>query len=164
MKFHLIIGTKDADIAYWMNHLPKGCFSHYVVAILSAEAKKKIAILPVPDEPGLLDHAQHASIYFESKQIEELLANVRKGKKGDYVKKVIRKHLNANYRRVSVKKSNDEIPEKVNTEVNKEQETFENNAIKQVVVKTEISVEEKTNTGEHPVNDFRARMLRMTKR
>lgn len=164
MKFHLIIGTKDADIAYWMASLPKGCVSHYLVVILQAEIKKKIAILPVPEEPGLLEHTTHITIYFKSKQIEELLANVKKGKKGNYVKKIIRKHLGVNYRKATLKKQDDVRSEVVVTEENNEEKLLVSEANELVDQTVEVPEDKKSNVTENPGNDFKARMMRMTNR
>lgn len=164
MKFHFVIGSKDADIAYWMAHLTKGCFSHYVTAILNAEVKKKIAVLPVPDEPGLLEHTQHATIYFTSKQIEELLARAKRGKKGNYVKKIIRKHLDVNYRKMSLKKQNvDGLEETVN-EIKNDEETFDNKKADKVVKTAGNPAAEKRDSSDNSANDFRERMMRMTRR
>lgn len=159
MRFHLIIGTKDADIAYWMDHLPKGSFSHYVVAILNAEIKKKIAVLPIPNEIGLLERSTNATIYFNSKSIEEFIAKIGKGKKGNYIKKIIRKHLEVNYRKAASKKElgGAEVIANETKEIEKvDIQTAETVSVQQKGVNTE--------TIANAANDFRTKMMRMTNR
>ena len=178
MRFHLIIGTKDADIAFWMAQLPKGSFSHYVVMILKAEAKKKIAVLPVPEEPGLLARTTNATIYFKSDAIEEMIKKIGRGKKGNYIKRIIRKHLEVNYRRTSAKKQNpendetvivEEIPTERKLEVNVKSHSEKTSDVPKEENKSVIlnESEPKSNKQEHedtPENDFKAKMMRMSKR
>ena len=53
MHFHIVFGNTDGDILHWKNSLPKNTFSHYVREILSAEKRRRIAVIPLPEQPGI---------------------------------------------------------------------------------------------------------------
>lgn len=133
----MLLGKKDADIAYWKSSLPDLTFSHYVSAILSAEIKKKIADIPVPQEKRLLPKEMDLTLYVRDRQVIRLIEGIPKMERGKYIRKVIRKHINANYRS------------------NISQSDIEN----QEVVKPE-----ETERKDQPeaVSDYRAKIMKMT--
>ena len=98
MKIHFVVGKKDSDIAYWMESLENGLFSGYVIAILKAELKKRIAIVPVPTEKGRISRKIDTSIYVSDENVLEMLSQIPQGKRSRFIRSVIRKHLSVNYK------------------------------------------------------------------
>ncbi len=158
MRIHFVIGKKDADIAYWVKSLPYGCFSNYVVKILKAESKKKTANIPVPPEEGLLFRNIDTSIYVKDKQIINMIINNNLGKKTPFIKKVIRKHIALNYKRISRQNTTGDDKE---TPVVEEKEMTSSIVVEEPAEpKTEESVK---NDNDEPTDDFYARMLKLAK-
>lgn len=155
MRIHLKIGKKDADLIYWIESLPTGCFSHYATLILQAEVKKKIALIPVFDQEGLSEKTKEVAIYVYDKQVIAMIEGLPKGKRSQYIKRVVRKHINANYRKNSLKQEEKQTKEEKTIEPKNEQLANNSTEISKPVVEKETSEED---------NDFRARMMQMMKR
>lgn len=155
MRVHLKIGKKDADLIYWIESLPSRCFSHYASKILEAEAKKKIANIPVYENEGLSEGIKEVAIYVQDKQAIAMLREIPKGKKSQYIKKIVRKHIAANYRKYLQKQEEKRTDEKAITEPleNKNNETDFNSTVAQSEPEEPVEV-----------NDFRAKMMQMMNR
>lgn len=155
MRIHLKIGKKDADLIYWIESLPCGCFSHYAALILKAEVRKKIAIVPVYEHEGISDKTKEVAIYVNDKQVISMIESLPKGTRARYIKKVVRKHINANFRKNSQRQEDKQIEENkldFSPEIQAAKSQNEN--------EKKNTVEEKT----AEANDFRARMMKMTNR
>lgn len=100
-RFHLIFGSKDADIVYWMSFLPKKTFNCYVNRILKAELQKRIETLPIPEERGLENRKVDITLYFADTEIFNMLTSLPTRERSKYIKKIIRKHVDANYKRLN---------------------------------------------------------------
>ena len=166
MKIHFVVGKKDGDIGYWMESLENGLFSNCVVAILDAELGEKIARIPVPKQKGRVSKKIDTSIYVSDENILEMLRKIPQGKRSKYIRSIIRKHLAINYKKSQqgqTFKRKDEVPkEKVNIEPTVVASTVEENV---PVQKSNVqNTKEETAKEEVPVNDFRAKMMRMTNR
>lgn len=166
MKIHFVVGKKDSDIAYWMESLENGLFSGYVITILKAELKKRIAIVPVPTEKGRISRKIDTSIYVSDENVLEMLSQIPQGKRSRFIRSVIRKHLSVNY-----KKSSQIVQ---SAEKNEEQ----SNEVKAVKTAGAVAREEKhiatpdesktkpvePEKTEEPISDFKAKMMRMANR
>ena len=155
MRIHLKIGKKDADLVYWIESLPCGCFSHYAVLILQAEVRKKIAVIPVYEQEGISNKTKEVAIYVNDKQVISMIEGLPKGTRAKYIKKIVRKHINANFRKNSQRQDEKQIgekkpvlPEKISTPQS------------QTDVVNKNASEEKS----AEVNEFRARMMKMANR
>ena len=167
MKIHFVIGKKDGDIGYWMESLETGLFSQCVNDILEAELGNKIARLPIPKQKGRISKKIDTSIYVSDENILKMLRNIPQGKRSKYIRSVIRKHLAFNYKKSQQQgqtfKRKDEVPkEKANIEPTVVASAVEENV--PVQNSNVQNTKEETAKEEVPVNDFRAKMMRMTNR
>ena len=108
MTVHVVLGFRDSDIVYWRSSLPKNCFTHYIREIVNSERNKEIAILPVPEERGILMRKEEVQIIFRTNAEMRFIRSLPKGKRAAMLKSIIRKHLLANYRKTGVEE--EEIP------------------------------------------------------
>ena len=166
MKIHFVVGKKDSDIAYWMESLENGLFSGYVITILKAELKKKIAIVPVPTEKGRISRKIDTSIYVSDENVLEMLSQIPQGKRSRFIRSVIRKHLSVNYKKSSQIIQSSETKEVQSSEVKPVQTTVAAAHEKRHITtsdesKTKPVEPEKT---EEPISDFKAKMMRMANR
>ena len=161
MKIHFVIGKKDGDIGYWMESLENGLFSQCVNEILEAELGNKIARLPIPKQKGRISKKIDTSIYVSEENILEMLRNIPQGKRSKYIRSVIRKHLAVNYRKGQVFKTKEDIPKENNDTAIVAPAVEEKAPVQQSETQNtrENAVKEET-----PVNDLRAKMMRMTNR
>ena len=161
MKIHFVIGKKDGDIGYWMESLENGLFSQCVNDILEAELGNKIARLPIPKQKGRISKKIDTSIYVSEENILEMLRNIPQGKRSKYIRSVIRKHLAVNYRKGQVFKTKEDIPKENNDTAIVAPAVEEKAPVQQSVTQ---NTNEETVKEEVPVNDLRAKMMRMTNR
>lgn len=161
MKIHFVIGKKDGDIGYWMESLDNGLFSQCVNDILDAELGNKIARLPIPKQKGRISKKIDTSIYVSEENILEMLRNIPQGKRSKYIRSVIRKHLAVNYRKGQVFKTKEDIPKENNDTAIVAPAVEEKAPVQQSVTQ---NTNEETVKAEVPVNDLRAKMMRMTNR
>ena len=161
MKIHFVIGKKDGDIGYWMESLDNGLFSQCVNDILEAELGNKIARLPIPKQKGRISKKIDTSIYVSEENILEMLRNIPQGKRSKYIRSVIRKHLAVNYRKGQVFKTKEDIPKENNNPAIVAPAAEEKAPVQQSVTQ---NTNEETVKAEVPVNDLRAKMMRMTNR
>lgn len=161
MKIHFVIGKKDGDIGYWMESLDNGLFSQCVNDILEAELGNKIARLPIPKQKGRISKKIDTSIYVSEENILEMLRNIPQGKRSKYIRSVIRKHLAVNYRKGQVFKTKEDIPKENNDTAIVAPAAEEKAPVQQSVTQ---NTNEETVKEEVPVNDLRAKMMRMTNR
>lgn len=166
MKIHFVVGKKDSDIAYWMESLENGLFSGYVITILKAELKKKIAIVPVPTEKGRISRKIDTSIYVSDENVLEMLSQIPQGKRSRFIRSVIRKHLSVNYKKSSQIVQSAEKNEEQSNEVKAVQTAGvaareEKHFATSDESKTKPVKPEKT---EEPISDFKAKMMRMANR
>ena len=161
MKIHFVIGKKDGDIGYWMESLENGLFSQCVNEILEAELGNKIARLPIPKQKGRISKKIDTSIYVSEENILEMLRNIPQGKRSKYIRSVIRKHLAVNYRKGQVFKTKEDIPKENNDTAIVAPAVEEKAPVQQSVTQ---NTNEETVKAEVPVNDLRAKMMRMTNR
>ena len=161
MKIHFVIGKKDGDIGYWMESLENGLFSQCVNDILEAEFGNKIARLPIPKQKGRISKKIDTSIYVSEENILEMLRNIPQGKRSKYIRSVIRKHLAVNYRKGQVFKTKEDIPKENNDTAIVAPAVEEKAPVQQSVTQ---NTNEETVKAEVPVNDLRAKMMRMTNR
>ena len=161
MKIHFVIGKKDGDIGYWMESLDNGLFSQCVNDILEAELGNKIARLPIPKQKGRISKKIDTSIYVSEENILEMLRNIPQGKRSKYIRSVIRKHLAVNYRKGQVFKTKEDISKENNDTAIVAPAVEEKAPVQQSVTQ---NTNEETVKEEVPVNDLRAKMMRMTNR
>ena len=161
MKIHFVIGKKDGDIGYWMESLDNGLFSQCVNDILEAELGNKIARLPIPKQKGRISKKIYTSNYVSEENILEMLRNIPQGKRSKYIRSVIRKHLAVNYRKGQVFKTKEDIPKENNDTAIVAPAAEEKAPVQQSVTQ---NTNEETVKEEVPVNDLRAKMMRMTNR
>ena len=161
MKIHFVIGKKEGDIGYWMESLDNGLFSQCVNDILVAELGNKIARLPIPKQKGRISKKIDTSIYVSEENILEMLRNIPQGKRSKYIRSVIRKHLAVNYRKGQVFKTKEDIPKENNDTAIVAPAVEEKAPVQQSVTQ---NTNEETVKKEVPVNDLRAKMMRMTNR
>ena len=161
MKIHFVIGKKDGDIGYWMESLDNGLFSQCVNDILEAELGNKIARLPIPKQKGRISKKIDTSIYVSEENVLEMLRNIPQGKRSKYIRSVIRKHLAVNYRKGQVFKTKEDIPKENNDTAIVASAAEEKAPVQQSVTQ---NTNEETVKEEVPVNDLRAKMMRMTNR
>ena len=112
--------------------------------------KKRIALIPVFDQEGLSEKTKEVAIYVYDKQVIAMLEGLPKGKRSQYIKRVVRKHINANYRKNSLKQEEKQTKEDKNIEQKNEQLANNSTELSEPVVEEETSEED---------NDFRARMM-----
>lgn len=166
MKIHFVIGKKDGDIGYWIESLENGYFSHYVSIILKAELRNKIASLPVPQQRGRISKTKDTSIYVSDKKILDMLSKIPKRKRSKYIRSIIRKHLDANYKKGSkseqnIKKMEEPAKEENTVPITVEKVEEEKDVINPDESKTKSVELEHT---EEPISDFKAKMMRMANR
>ena len=161
MVLKTLIGKKDGDIGYWMESLDNGLFSQCVNDILEAELGNKIARLPIPKQKGRISKKIDTSIYVSEENILEMLRNIPQGKRSKYIRSVIRKHLAVNYRKGQVFKTKEDIPKENNDTAIVAPAAEEKAPVQQSVTQ---NTNEETVKEEVPVNDLRAKMMRMTNR
>ena len=161
MKIHFVIGKKDGDIGYWMESLDNGLFSQCVNDILEAELGNKIARLPIPKQKGRISKKIDTSIYVSEENVLEMLRNIPQGKRSKYIRSVIRKHLAVNYRKGQVFKTKEDVPKENNDTAIVVPAVEEKAPVQQSVTQ---NTNEETVKEEVPVNDLRAKMMRMTNR
>lgn len=166
MKIHFVIGKKDGDIGYWMESLENGFFSYYVITILKAELRKKIALVPVPQQQGRITKKIDTSIYVSDKNVLEMLSEIPQGKRSRFIRSIIRKHLAVNYKKSQQLVQNAEKKEETPTkEMPVQTPVAKVNVKKDVTNPDEIKAKpiEQEHT-EEPISDFKAKMMRMANR
>ena len=140
MTVHVVLGFRDSDIVYWRSSLPKNCFTHYVREIVNSERNKDIAVLPVPEDRGIVMRKEEVQIIFRTNAEIRFIRSLPKGKRAAMLKSIIWKHLLANYRKVGVEI--EEIPpQQEQREIMADQKGF--TETKKEEIKEEIK-EEKT--------------------
>ena len=112
MHFHIVLGNTDGDILHWKNSLPQKTFSHFVREILSAERRRRIAVVPLPEQRGIVTGHIETHIRIQDKQLTQFLMAIPKRKRAGTVKNIIRKHIAANYRRLELEEQSVEMPAK----------------------------------------------------
>lgn len=166
MKIHFVIGKKDGDIGYWMESLENGFFSYYVITILKAELRKKIALVPVPQQQGRITKKIDTSIYVSDKNVLEMLSEIPQGKRSRFIRNIIRKHLAVNYKKSQQLVQNAEKKEETPTKEMPVQTPIAKVNVKKVVTnpyESKVKPIEQEHT-EEPISDFKAKMMRMANR
>lgn len=102
MHFHIVFGNTDGDILHWKNSLPKNTFSHYVREILSAEKRRRIAVIPLPEQPGISTGRIETHIRIPDRLLSQYILSIPKRKRSTTIKNIIRKHISVNYKRLSM--------------------------------------------------------------
>lgn len=110
MHFHIVLGNTDGDILHWKNSLPPKTFSHFVREILSAEKRRRIAVIPLPKQRGIDTGHLETHIRISDKQLLQFLMSFPKRKRAGMVKNIIRKHIAANFRRLGLEEQSVETP------------------------------------------------------
>lgn len=113
MKLHFLLTEEDGDIIFWKESLPHFYFSGYVRDILRAERRRKYAFLPVPDKQGFLKKRVDTKLYLLEKEEIETVMSFPRGNRTRIIKKLIRKHLRANYERAKAEKPEEEVKETI---------------------------------------------------
>ena len=90
-----------------------------------------------------------------------MLRNIPQGKRSKYIRSVIRKHLAVNYRKGQVFKTKEDISKENNDTAIVAPAVEEKAPVQQSVTQ---NTNEETVKEEVPVNDLRAKMMRMTNR
>ncbi len=166
MKIHFVVGKKDGDIAYWMESLENGLFSGYVIAILKAELKKKIASVPVPQKKGSITKKIDTSIYVSDKNVLEMLSKIPQGRRSKFIRSIIRKHLAVNYKKgmpvIHACEKKDDIDSVGNPVEIKVEKTPEEEKV--VVLDENKTKTVEQEQAEEPISDFKAKMMRMANR
>ena len=128
MTVHIVFGFRDGDIVYWRSALPKNCFTYYVREIVNSERNKEIAVLPMPEERGILMRKEEVQLIFRTNVEIRFIRSLPKGKRASMLKSIIRKHLLANYRRVGLELSDIPVQQETvpATEESKQEEIAEN--------------------------------------
>lgn len=98
MDIHIVFGKKDADIVFWLSSIPKRMMSHYIRSVLLSEKMKTYAVIPVPSEKGLLSKRIDTKIYLTDKSLLSFLRSFGNETMCSVIKRVLRKHLEWNYR------------------------------------------------------------------
>lgn len=83
--------------------MPQYTFSYYVREILMAEKDGKMAIIPLPKDKGLSEGRINAKIEVTDKELIKILKSFPKHRKGEQLKRIIRKHLGYGYQRNNAK-------------------------------------------------------------
>lgn len=115
-EVHVYFGPKDGDLTYWRHSIPKNSFSFYVRTALAAERKKKIAYIPVPASRGSIEKPFEMKIFLTDKDAALMMESIPKFKRNAELKRILRKHLEANYNGYFAKKQ----PEFVESEPEQE--------------------------------------------
>ena len=119
-SIHVYFGTKDGDLIYWKHSIPKNSFSFFVRAALAAERKKKIAYIPVPASRGSIDKPFDVKVFLTDKDAALMMESIPKFKRKAELKRILRKHLEANYSGYFVKKQPDFVEVEQEPVINKE--------------------------------------------
>lgn len=113
---HLLIGKKDGDLAYWTENLPKGTISHYIRLVVKADIKKSFILLPVPQEQGIINKQFDFQIRITERDIEEHITSIPKNARNAYIRRILRKQLDWNYRqKKNLSKPDATVLQKVST-------------------------------------------------
>lgn len=143
MTLHFLLTEEDGDIIFWKESLPPFYFSGCVRDILRAEKRKKYAFLQVPDEQGFIKKRVDTKIYLTGKEEIEIVMSFPKRSRTRTIKKLIRKHLRANYQGAKVKKPVEEIEEDTKEETKIQiQEVIENKEPEKITVTDESTADE----------------------
>ena len=124
-SIHVYFGTKDGDLIYWKHSIPKNSFSFFVRSALAAERKKKIAYIPVPASRGSIDKPFDVKIFLTDKDAALMIESFPKYKRNAELKRILRKHLEANYSGYFIKKQPDFVEVEQESIINKEVVSFE---------------------------------------
>lgn len=100
LTLHIVFGSRDADLVYWKSSIPKKCFNYYVNRIIECERNKEIAVLPLPEHPGVECRKLSIHLTFRSAPDIRYVRAFPKRKRGVYLKEIMRKHILENYRRM----------------------------------------------------------------
>ena len=113
---HLLIGKKDGDLAYRTENLPKGTISHYIRLVVKADIKKSFILLPVPQEQGIINKQFDLQIRITERDIEEHITSIPKNARNAYIRRILRKQLDWNYRqKKNLSKPDATVLQKVST-------------------------------------------------
>ncbi len=99
MMLHMLFGKKDGDLTYWKSTIPIGMFSYYVRLVIEADIKKTYIILPIPKEPGRLKKPCDVKVPIKDAELLKHLSILPSKQRSQYIKKILRKQLDWNYRR-----------------------------------------------------------------
>lgn len=98
MIIHFCLREEDGDLIYWKQSLPRATFNGCVRKALLAERAKTVAELPVPVKPGKVEGFVDTKLYFYERELIQLMRSCPCKKRTPYIKMVLRKQLEANYR------------------------------------------------------------------
>lgn len=99
MMLHMLFGKKDGDLTYWKSTIPIGMFSYYVRLVIEADIKKTYIILPIPKEPGRRKESCDVKVPIKDAELLKHLNALPSKQRSQYIKKILRKQLDWNYRR-----------------------------------------------------------------
>ena len=96
-KFIRFVLTKeDADLIGWKNSLPPRSFNETINKILVSESVRKIARIPCEFSSPEVTEEVDASFYVGDENVLALLGSIKRGRRTDTVKGIIRKHIQHN--------------------------------------------------------------------
>lgn len=99
MVIHFSLREKDGDLMYWKESLPRFTFNRYVRAALFAEKSKTVADIPVPPIRGMSAKTVETKLYFYDRELIQMVKACPVRKKAHYIKTVLRKQIEANYKK-----------------------------------------------------------------
>lgn len=100
MVIHFCLREEDGDLLYWRRSLPRGTFNYYVRQALLAEKAKRIAEMPIPEKPGKCGGFVDTKLYFYDRELIQIMRACPSKKRTPYIKKVLRKQLELNAKRL----------------------------------------------------------------
>ena len=92
----LVLSKEDADLIGWKNSLPPRSFTETVNKILVSESCGEIARIPYEFSSPEVAEETDASFYVDDENVLALLGSIKRGKRTDTIKGIIRKHIQHN--------------------------------------------------------------------
>ena len=101
MRVHLRFSEKDIDLCRWRHSLKKNVLTHYIRQILLSEIRGEIAYLPAATRLSTNSDSCNIFMILKEKDIEDYLLSIPQYKRNSTIKRIIRKHLQAQSGRVA---------------------------------------------------------------
>lgn len=95
MKVHLRLTEKDVDLCRWRHSLKRGMITFYIAQILLSEIRGEIAYLPTAFRVSAKSDPCEVYMNFTDPQIIEYLSSFPAFRRNATLKRLIRKHLQA---------------------------------------------------------------------
>lgn len=97
MRVHLRFTEKDRDLCRWRRSVKPNMLSYYITQILLSEIRGEVAYLPVSIKTSADASPCDANLILKDEAVEAFISAIPRYKRNGTIKRIIRKHLQAQH-------------------------------------------------------------------